>query len=67
MDLKNNPVTRYFREAKMELEKVVWPSRKETIGYTLIVIGVSVGLAAFLAAVDFGLSKVVEMLIASKS
>lgn len=66
MNLKNNPVVNYFREAKIELEKVVWPSRKETIQYTLLVIGVSVGLAVFLAAVDFGLAKGVELLISTR-
>jgi preprotein translocase subunit SecE len=66
MTLKNNPVVNYFREAKIELEKVVWPTRKETIQYTVLVIAVSVGLAAFLAGVDFGLAKGVELLVSTR-
>jgi preprotein translocase subunit SecE len=63
MNWKENKLVRYFIEAKTELEKVVWPTRKETISYTLIVIAVSVGTAAFLAGVDFGLNKLLELVI----
>lgn len=31
-------VTRYFREVKAELKKVVWPTRKQVINNTIIVI-----------------------------
>ena len=64
MSLKENKIVRYFYEAKEELEKVTWPSRKETIMATLLVIGVSVGTAVFLGALDFGLSKALAALIA---
>ncbi len=66
MKLKENKLVRYFYEAKEELEKVAWPSRKETIRATLIVVGVSVGIALFLGALDFGFSKALETLIAAK-
>jgi len=35
------------------MKKVNWPTREETIRYTLIVIGVSVAVAIFLGGVDF--------------
>lgn len=35
------------------MKKVNWPTRKETLRYTLIVIGVSIAVAAFLGALDF--------------
>jgi len=63
MNLKENKLVKYFYEAKEELEKVTWPSRKETIKSTLIVIGVSVGTALFLGALDFGLNKALSALI----
>lgn len=37
----------------MEMKKVNWPTKKETIRYTLIVIGVSVAVAVFLGGLDF--------------
>lgn len=63
MSLKENRIVRYFVEAKEELEKVTWPSRKETFQYTLLVIGVSVATAVFLGALDFGLNKGLEQLV----
>jgi preprotein translocase subunit SecE len=66
MNLKENKLIKYFYEAKTELEKVTWPSRKETLVSTLTVIGVSVGTAVFLGALDFGLNKALAALIASQ-
>ena len=63
MSLKDNRIVRYFAEAKVELEKVTWPSRREIVRSTLIVIGVSIGTAAFLGALDFGLNKGLELIL----
>lgn len=35
------------------MKKVTWPTRQDTIRYTLIVIGVSLGVAIFLGGLDF--------------
>lgn len=43
----------FLKEVKLEIKKVDWPTRQETIRYTLIVIGASVGVAFFLGGVDF--------------
>ena len=56
-------IVNYFKGAKEELSKVVWPSRQTTINHTLMVIGVSIAVALFLGVVDLGLSEVVEMMI----
>lgn len=66
MKFKENKLVRYFYEAKEELEKVTWPSRKETVRSTLIVIGVSLGMAIFLGALDYGFSTALQALIATK-
>ena len=58
-----NKIANYFKGAKEELSKVVWPSKQITINHTIMVIGVSVVVAAFLGVIDLGLSKVVENLI----
>ncbi|MFA6098247.1 MAG: preprotein translocase subunit SecE [Patescibacteria group bacterium] len=58
-----NRIVAYIKESRDELKKVVWPSRKETIKYTLLVIGISLGTALFLGAVDFGLNIVLEKVI----
>ncbi|MEK7632808.1 MAG: preprotein translocase subunit SecE [Patescibacteria group bacterium] len=59
----NNPAVKYFREARMELEKVSWPTRKETIMYSTIVLVLSLATAAFIGVLDLGLSKGLEFLI----
>jgi preprotein translocase subunit SecE len=51
-----NIIFRYFRESYEELKKVSWPNRKDTVRDTLVVIGVSLGVAAFLGVVDLGLT-----------
>lgn len=57
------PARQYLREVVFELRKVVWPSRKETIGSTAVVL-VIVGLSAvFLGIVDIILSRLVRLLI----
>jgi preprotein translocase subunit SecE len=43
----------YFKEVKSEVKKVNWPTRKETIKRTLIVIAITVIVAAFLGLLDW--------------
>ncbi len=42
----------FFKEVGLEIKKVNWPSRQDTIRYTLIVIGVSIAVALFLGGLD---------------
>ena len=46
-------LTAYVRECRQELTKVLWPSRNQLRDHTLLVIGVSIAVAAFLGAVDY--------------
>jgi len=46
-------ITTFLKEVRLEIKKVNWPTRKETFRYTLIVIGVSLGVAIFLGTLDF--------------
>ena len=46
----------FLKEVRIELKRVTWPTRQETIKYTSIVIGLSLALAAFLGGLDFLLS-----------
>ncbi len=43
----------FLKEVRLEMKKVNWPTRRETIKYTLIVISVSLVVAAFLGGLDF--------------
>jgi len=56
-------IIQFFIEVKSELQKVVWPTRQDTIKYTAIVIGLSVVLAVILGATDLGLLSGLSKLI----
>jgi preprotein translocase subunit SecE len=49
----------FFREVRMELKKVTWPTRKETLAATAMVIILSVVVAFFLGILDVALAKMV--------
>jgi preprotein translocase subunit SecE len=64
--IKDNFITRslqFLREVKMELKKVTWPSRKQTIGSTVVVLVLVTIIAFFLGAVDIGLSSLVKVVL----
>lgn len=46
-------LTDYLKASVEEMKKVAWPTRKETYNYTILVIAVSLLVAAFLGALDF--------------
>ena len=50
----------FLREVKIELKKVTWPSRKQTMGSTLVVIVLVIIISVFLGIVDIGLSTVIR-------
>ena len=43
----------FLKEVRIELKRVTWPTQQDTIKYTLIVIGFSLAVAAFLGGLDF--------------
>ena len=49
----NGKVIDFFKEARIELKKVNWPSKNQTVNYTLVVIGLSLAVAAFLGSLDY--------------
>lgn len=53
----------FLREVRVELKKVTWPSRKQTIGSTAVVLLMVIMVSIFLAIVDFGLSSLVRLVI----
>jgi len=58
-----NKLKIFLNEVKIEMKKVSWPTKKETVATTSAVI-ISVFLIAFfLGLVDLGLSKAIENLI----
>jgi preprotein translocase subunit SecE len=56
-------ISNYIRESIAELKKVTWPTKKQTANYTLLIIGISLILAALIGVVDFLLTLGVEKVI----
>ena len=65
MALKNIPskLWTYLKEVRVEMKKVNWPTREETIKYTLIVIGVCLGVALFLGGLDYAYTALLNKFI----
>lgn len=53
----------FFREVKVELKKVVWPTRKQTTGTTVVVVVFVFIVAVFLGIFDYSLSKLVQVIL----
>jgi preprotein translocase subunit SecE len=53
----------YIKSSQQELKKVVWPSKKEVIQHTMLVIGISLGVAVFLGAVDYLLTLLMRTIL----
>ena len=56
-------IKNFFREVKIELKKVVFPSRDEVVGSTKIVVVLTIIIAVFLYSIDLILSTLVGMLL----
>lgn len=48
-----NKVVDFLKDVRIELSKVNWPTRNQTVQYTLVVVGLSVALSLFLGGLDF--------------
>ena len=57
-------ISEYLKETRTELKHVIWPSKNQTLYYTLIVIILSVVIAYYLGIFDFifsqGLQKIIN-------
>jgi len=53
----------FLREVKTELKKVTWPSRKDTLSGTAVVLVAVFIIALFLGIVDSGLSNLIKTLL----
>jgi len=58
-----NQALQFLREVKVELKKVTWPTRKQTIGSTAVVILLVMIISLFLGVVDIGLSSLIRIIL----
>jgi len=53
----------FLREVKVELKKVAWPSRKQAMGSTIVVVILVLLVSFFLGIVDIGLSSLIKAVL----
>lgn len=56
-------IINFLKEVKEELVKVAWPSREQTIRYTVLVIIVAVLVGLFLGGLDYILTIVTAFIL----
>jgi len=60
---KFETIKQFLREVRIELKKVTWPSRKDTLYATIIVLVCVFIFGFFLGIVDLGLSRMVRLVL----
>jgi len=55
----------FLREVKIELKKVTWPSRKQTMGSSTVVIILVLLISLFLFFIDSGLAGIIRLVLHS--
>jgi preprotein translocase subunit SecE len=58
-----NRFRQYLRDVVYELRKVIWPSRKETLGSTSVVLVIVLLCAVYLGIIDAILSRLVRIFV----
>ena len=53
----------YLKEVQGEMKHVSWPTRQQTIVYTVLVIGVSIATALYLGLWDYIFSEIIKKII----
>ncbi len=56
-------VVQFLKEVKFELKRVTWPSRKQTLSGTAVVLVIVLIAALFLGIVDFGLAELIKIIL----
>jgi len=60
---KNRKMGTYFKGVKAETKKVIWPTRKETVNYTSVVILMCLIFGAVVWVLDLGIHRLLSLII----
>lgn len=50
----------FIREAYAEMRKVKWPTRQQTVHYTVLVVMIALATAAYIGVLDYIFSSVIK-------
>ena len=59
----SNKLVDYIKNSIIELKKVDWPTKEQIIKHTLLVVAISLAMAAFLGIIDFALTRILQLVI----
>jgi len=60
---KENRIVRYFKEVRAELGKVVWPSRRNALNLTAIVLAVTASMSILMGVLDWLFAKLFALIL----
>lgn len=58
-----NSIIEYLRSTRGELKHVSWPTQRQTVIYTTLVVAISIVTGVYLGVLDFGLTKIIAFQI----
>lgn len=58
-----NKISQFLKEVRQEVRKVTWPTRVETIRYSVMVVAASLIVAMYLGGVDYIVANLLERFI----
>ena len=58
-----NKIIAYLKEVRAEMTNITWPTRNQTIFYTVAVLVISILIAYYLGLLDFVFSKGLSQII----
>ncbi len=56
-------IKQFISEVKIELSKVSWPTRKEVMASTIVILVLTGFLTVYIGVIDLGLSKILSMFL----
>ena len=56
-------IKNYFLGSYAEMQKVPWPTKNQTVNYSLVVIGLSLAVAFFFGIMDYFLNYGINLLL----
>ena len=54
-------ITEYIKDTRAEMTHVTWPTRKQAISYSIVVVLVSIGTALLLGLFDYIFSRLLTL------
>ena len=64
---KQGKISKWFKDLKLELKKVVWPDKSTVVNNSIVVFAAMLGFAAFTFLLDKGFLWLFQLAISGKS